>query len=376
MIEYSSGQDALAMVTPRSLFAYLESHGWQRMDSYGNTGYIYGLEEELQEILVPSSPLADYVHRVSDLLETLSTVEDRDSKSVLRDISLSDFDLVRVRFPDASLDGSVPVETGVTLFQESRNLLLAAACSTSRPQRAFRAGRNQEAGEYMKSVRFGQTEVGSFVVNLLSPVPPSLVGQSDLSTGLPSEPFPRRVILKLVSGLRSASEAVNRVNVGDDIGAFEQEVPQGVSANLCDAIANLLDHNNRTSLHISVNWSLVRQPLKEPSQTVFREVDTAILKEASRILRDRQERPNERLDGYVFSLARGPSDHRGRVTLKAVIDGSMSSVRVDFPPPDYSRITDAHNQRLVVSLEGDLRREGQRWVLDNPRDLEIDRDDD
>ena len=376
MIGYASGPNALSTVTPRSLFAYLESQGWRRMAPYGSTGYIYSLDEEIQELLVPSLPLSDYERRIGELLETLSTVEERDSSSILRDISLSDFDLVRVRVPEASADGSVSVAGGVTLFQESRNLLLAAACSTSRPQRAFRAGRNQEAGDYMNSVRFGQTEMGSFVVNLLSPVPPSLIGQADLNTGLPLEPFARRVILKLVSGLRSASEAVHHVNSGDDINAFEREVPQGVSANLCDAIANLLECNNRQGLYISVSWSLIRNPPEVPSQVVFKDSDMSILREASRILKDRQERPNERLDGYVYALARGPSEHRGRVTLKAVIDGAMSSVRVDFPPPDYSRITDAHNLRRVVSLEGDLRREGQRWVLDNPRDLEIYTDDD
>ena len=138
MIGYASGPNALSTVTPRSLFAYLESQGWRRMAPYGSTGYIYSLDEEIQELLVPSLPLSDYERRIGELLETLSTVEERDSSSILRDISLSDFDLVRVRVPEASADGSVSVAGGVTLFQESRNLLLAAACSTSRPQRAFR----------------------------------------------------------------------------------------------------------------------------------------------------------------------------------------------------------------------------------------------
>ena len=54
----------------------------------------------------------------------------------------------------------------------------------------------------------------------------------------------------------------------------------------------------------------------------------------------------------------------------------MGSVRVDFAPSDYSTIVEAHDQRKVVSLEGDLRREGQRWVLDNPRDLQVQTEDD
>ena len=325
---------------------------------------------------MPSSPLADYERRIGEILETLSGVEERDSRAILRDVSLAEFDLVRVRLPEATVNGSVPIATGVALFQESRNLLLAAACSAFRPQRAFRAGRNQEASNYMNTVRFGQTEMGSFVANLLSPVPPNLIGQAGLSPGFAPESFARRVTRKLVSGLRSAREVVTSVNRGDDISAFEQKVPQGVSANLCDAIANLLNYDNRQSLDVSVSWSLIREPPESRAQVVFKESDFFVLKEASRILKDRQERPNERVEGYVHALARGLRQNQGRVTLKAVVDGTMSSVRVDFAPSDYSRIAEAHHQRRVVSLEGDMRRDGQRWVLDNPRDLEVETDDD
>ena len=297
-------------------------------------------------------------------------------RAILRDVTLAEFDLVRVRLQDTSGDGSVPVDVGAGLFQESRNLLLAAACSASRPQRAFRAGRNQQAIKYMNAVRFGQTEIGSFVVNVLSPVPPNLVGQADLITGLPAEPFARKAVRSLVSGLRSAKEAIALVDHGDDITAFEQKVSLGVSANLCDAVANLLDYDNQQSLDVSVSWSLIRRPPESRSQVTFEESDVLVLREASRLLKERQERPNERIDGYVYALARGQAEHQGRVTLKAVVDGEMSSVRVDFAPPDYSRITEAHDHRRVVSLEGDLRRDGQRWVLDNPRDLEVDTHDD
>ncbi len=371
MVSYTNDSVSLSAVPILSLRAYLESQGWRSMEKFGGSGYVYGLDGSPEELLVPISPLADYARRVTDILETLSKVEERDDRAILRDLSLAYFDLVRVLMPEDSADGSVSVSSGVTAFQESRNLLLAAACSASRPQRVFRAGSHQEASEYMNSVRFGQTEMGSFVVNLLSPVPPRLVGQIHLATGVPTEPFPRRAVHKLVSGLRSSGEAVASVNAGGDIDAFEQRVSEGVSANLCDAVANLLDCANRQSVDISVSWSLIRRPSEGRAQVYFQASDSLILKEASRILKDRQERPNEHLDGYVYSLTRGAAQERGRVILKVVIDGVISSVRADFASEDYNLVTEAHSRRQVVSLEGDLRRYGQRWVLGNPRALVV-----
>ncbi len=376
MIRYASESLGLSSVTLRSLYFYLASQGWQKIEPFGESGLLFGLENQPQELLVPSRILSDYQRRIEEILQTLSEVEDRDSLAILRDVSMSEYDLIRVRLPEPAPSGSVRVSDGVSSFQESRNLLLAAACSVSRPQRAYRAGRIQEASDYMDTVRFGQTEMGSFVISLLSPVPPNLMGQADMSTGMPPEPFARRVTRKLVSGLRSAKSAVSLADHGEGISAFEQNVSQGVSANLCDAIANLLDVENRQSVDVSVSWSLVREPPEGRAQIAFNSSDMAVLKEASRILKGRQERTNERLDGYVYVLARGQTQISGRVTLKAIVDGAISSVRVDFAPSEYSRIVEAHDQRKVVSLEGDLRREGQRWVLDNPRDLQVQTDDD
>jgi hypothetical protein len=59
------------------------------------------------------------------------------------------------------------------------------------------------------------------------------------------------------------------------------------------------------------------------------------------------------------------------VTIKAAIDGRMSSIRADFGPDLYRQVADAHRDRLSVALEGDLQREGQRWRLVNPRDLGV-----
>lgn len=60
----------------------------------------------------------------------------------------------------------------------------------------------------------------------------------------------------------------------------------------------------------------------------------------------------------------------------APIDGLLTSVKVAFGPQDYGLVSQAHLKRQTVSLEGDLRREGSRWHLQNPRDLVLLADDD
>ena len=365
-------------VTPLGVHAYLAAHGWTRTGSYRfDRGGVYRRPDDRETVLVPASTrFADYPIRILQLAEVVGRTEDRRPSMVLADLSLATVDLIRVRLPKARDDYSLALNAGVDLLDGSRRLLLAAACSTVRPQRQFRAGRNERASAYLDSVRLGQTAPGSFIVNLQVPVSPALA-EAD-QNHLFEPPFERRANRTLVAGLRAVREATDLVNRGEgDIWAFDARVQNGVSANLCTAAAELIDIGG--GLEVSVSWALTRPPNEEHdeqrSTVLFQSPDALVLTEAARILSSRQERFDERIEGYVSALARDQSEPDGRATIKAVIDGALTSVRADFSPFEYSTITKAHANRSSVSLEGDLRREGQRWHLSNPRDLTVMDDD-
>ena len=360
-------------VIPRGVHAYLAAHGWTRTGPYRiDRGDVYGRSGDCEAVLVPASTrFADYPIRILQLAEIVGRTENRRPSAVLAELSLAAVDLIRVRLPRSYDDHSLALDTGVDLLSGSRKLLLAAACSAARPQRRFRAGRHERASTYIASVRLGQTEPGSFVVNLRVPVSPSLAEPDQ--THLFAPPFERRANRTLVAGLRAAREATDLVNRGDHIRAFDQRVPYGVSANLCTAVAELIDVGG--GLEVSVSWALTRPESEEHDEqrvtVTFQPPDAPVLREAAQILSDRQERVDERIEGCVSALARDQSEPEGRATIKAVVDGALTSVKADFSPSEYSRITKAHDNRWSVSLEGDLRREGHRWHLSNPRDLTV-----
>ena len=355
----------------RSVHAYLGANGWNREESLGgDTADIYVLaEDEREAAIVPASEhYGDYGTRIYQIAEQVGRVEGRQMLAVLMDLALAESDLVRVRLPNADDDNAVSLADGAAALDEAKGLLLAAACSADRPQRMYRAGRNRRAVDYLRKVRLGQTEPGSFVINILSPVPPSLQ-----NTLFSEEPFERRVARKLVSGLQASRRATDRVNRGAaGIGDFEERVDDGVSANLCRSVARLTEVGG--GLEVAVSWAMTRPDASEAPERVavrFRPPDAPVLDEAARVLAHRQERTDEEIQGYVSRLARDQTDPQGTATIKAFVDGRLTSVKAVFDPTDYSEITRAHDDRLSVSLEGDLRREGQRWRLRNPRQVTI-----
>lgn len=373
--------EALRAISPVALGAFARGEGWVRSEPYGNHSDVY-VATGLPEIILPRTDrLGDYASVVSRLIEIFSKVTDRDELSTYRDLSAADRDVVRVRAIGADDDGSVALENGVKIIAQAREMLLAAACSVRIPQPIYRAGANRDAIEYMGRVRLGQTEHGSFVVTLLAPVPPVIPSSQALldPTWAPfdDEPMERMVTRRLVEALE-ASRTAAEVALSGVAGAFESAVPRGVSANLCEAVASLIDQSD--GLDISVTWARTR-PTPEPHRkVVFSHSDAGILREAARNFRLEQPKPDVVLYGTVHKLKRDQNETEGVITLKAVVDDRIRSVTAVLDPVNYGVAVQAHDSKTGVIVTGDLHRAGQRWHLTNgnvrelPSDDELDED--
>lgn len=368
--------DALHAVAPNAIHAYLRAHGWRHVEAYGDKGDVYGLDDAPEIVAPASSDFGDYALRVGEIIDILGRVEDRAQLQVLRDLGAATTDLIRVRAPDAEEDGSIAIGAGVTFIEQSRDLLMAAACAARQPRATFRAGSVREAVDYLANVRMGQTERGSFIVTLLSPVPPAL-GPTDLFEGedprhaIAHAPFGRRVSHTLVGALMAVKEAVALTNRGGDIEVFRERIGRGVSANLCRAVSGLIEAGD--GVDVSLNWALTRPAHdgRTPPRISFAPGDAAVLGEAAVLLASRDSRSNERLEGFVTRLKREENTGPGRVTIKALVDGELRSVSMDLGPADYDEIASAYDGRCTVLVEGDLQSRGQRWTLVNPSGIEI-----
>ena len=87
-------------------------------------------------------------------------------------------------------------------------------------------GANKEAREYLRQMRLGQTEQGSFVVTLLSPVvPPPMQLTFDLGPEeLPEDDsIERRMTKHLAGALKAARKAIEGT-VGGESDAFAEVV--------------------------------------------------------------------------------------------------------------------------------------------------------
>jgi hypothetical protein len=355
--------EALRAISPAALAAFARGEGWVKTGTYGSHADVYAGQDRPEIILPRTDRLGDYASVVSRLLDVFAKTVERDELATYRDLIGADRDVVRVRSFGGEDDGSVPLDAGVKIVAQARDMLLAAACAAKAPQPLYRAGANKEASEYMRRVKLGQTEHGSFVVTLLAPVPPLLQPQLDPSwPSLDDEPMERIVTRRLMDALEASRTAAEMALSGDST-AFENAVASGVSANLCEAVAGLIEQSN--GLDIGITWARTR-PVPEAQRKVsFSQNDAEILNEAARMFRLRQPKPDQTLFGTVHKLKRDQDELEGVVTLKAMVEDRPQSVSAVLDQAAYSIAVQAHKSRTPVIITGDLERVGQRWQMTN-----------
>ena len=359
---------ALLEVSPGALSAYARTSGWTKSEEYGDHSDVYAADG-LPEIILPRHQrLGDYASVVWKLIRIFAKVAETDELGLYRDLVTADRDVVRVRTPEAKA-GSVSVGDGVTLMHAARDMVLAAACSLGKPRAVYRTGANRTATEYLKRVRLGQTEQGSYVVTLLGPVvPPAMQLEFDSKWPEEHDPIERGVTRRLFEGLVAAREATEKT-VRGDTDAFGKAVDRGVSANLCEALAGVMEPFK--AIDVTLSWARTRPARRARDVVRFADSDVPILREAARSFRSREPQPDVTLFGFVRMLKRDPEESDGTVTLRTYFEGTERSMRAVLRQSDYRRAIQAHDKRMLLVVKGDVERVGQRWHLLSPEIVDM-----
>jgi hypothetical protein len=289
---------------------------------------------------------------------------------VLEHLLLPPSDVLRFRevSPDAEA-GNLPFDHAVRMINGTRRLLLSVAHSVLVPQPYHPRLSRSEAEEFVNRCRLGQTERGSFILNVACPLEPQLP-----LPGMEAEPFARQVTKLLMQSLEALARAADTAQAD---GLLDPTRNPGLSANLCESLLLLRPSGDRSSLTVAAVWSRAFLPgPREPSrqvqlaQVVF-EVAEAL---APRLRTAPTPRPSRFL-GFVDVLSGQPSrdDLRpsGEVDF-TLFDDEQGEVRARgvLNADDYATAAAAHLVSGVVAFKATLRRLPRISRVDNITDFE------
>lgn len=363
-------EPVLEALSPIDVAAWLRARGFTPSRSHGKFGAVFlrERENEYTELILPTSAqVSDFARRMAELVDDLADAENRPSSEVLTDLTLAPFDVIRVRSPDADEYGSVLLNAGIDLHEEAQNLIASAASAAAsiEPRRSYRGRRHEEVSDYLNNIRLGQTQRGSFILNVLSRHDFTPVNHGKLDLG--DLPFGRRVTRKLASALSATEEALRQAVAGG-IDPLIAAYRKGVSSNFYSALATLAREGD--GIDVSLNWSPVSPEVTQPILRLRRD-DAPILMEAAKALSQQEDEPDIVLEGMVSQISEKTDRFGGLATIETIFNGAIRRVPFRFSEEDRATVIQALDEKRWLQVTGDLRRNGRALMLQHPRNIKL-----
>lgn len=344
---------------------YLQSRGWQRARSRREDVGIYRLDAG--EVLVPlDRSLADYAEAIATAAVRIGELEGRSPEAVLADLSCPRADRVRVgRTDEGSEEGTLGLQDGASLLAGTRRALLAAACSVERPDARFHPRMTLKSAEaFVDSCRLGQTERGSFVLTLLCPLDAPAAADAEA-------PFGRRAVERLLGSIGRAVALVRQGELGRILDGPE---PPVITANLCEALVEMMPSDQRGDLWLGATWSpLIKPPAVAPRVSVDRAL-FPVFEELSQRLRPPSAPRRDRFVARVVELRGEANDDgllEGEVALLMQVGEELIRARCALEPEGYQAAIDAHREQRYLSLRGVLKRRPKSSTIEEPADVQV-----
>jgi hypothetical protein len=373
-----SDREQLQSLDLVEIASYLQAKGWQRTDSGYERAVCWSFETkagEVLDVLVPTdATVGDFVLRMSELLQALEQVEQRSQMEILSDIQYARSDVVRLRqAEEENAVGGIPLVDGEKLIGEAVTLMTAAACAAIYPGRVMSAKQASQASEYLQHVKMGQTERGSFVLTIVSPLVPLITpGVHPLFDSV-DEPFPRKVTKTLAEALGATRMAITKVQSSGQFEIFEEAVGHGVSANFCEAISGLLAAAGQTGrIGVDVAWAPTlpsNVPELRPIEFAYEEV--SVLNRAARFLRELSPGEGVPIAGVVIRLAREQDAEDGTATILGVVGGAIRRIAVPLRAADYEMAIDAHRDKKGIRCLADIKQIGRKYEATNVAEFRL-----
>lgn len=352
-------------ITVGQLHAYLRSKQWHEDGEIRSVATIWHrLDDQDSEILVPRMSARDYLPRIWQALLTLASYEKRIVSEVAKDVRriLSDVVSVRIIHDDTS-DGTIPINDGVLLIAKAKELLSAAAQSVYAKRKQFTGALQREAKEYLDTLLLGQTEFGSYIVNVIAPTQP--VDDVNAHTA-EAVPLGQVVTLSLVSGLEALERACAIYEKGGDLKAFDAAVRSGASSNMCDALLGFSGEKHHREFEITVTGASVPMIESRPRKFTFDSHHVELLEKVSDYYKDDYVLRQRRVIGYITKLSRPKDETSGTIIIDSALGEIERKVRVVLAGDDYHMAILAHDKSKIVRVEGDVHVKSKSAQLLNP----------
>lgn len=301
-----------------------------------------------QELLLPTESAVDGERLLSLAATKLAEILNRPESTLIREAREYSDNAIAIRVVHEDVEeGTIPLEDGITLNKNAKELIIAAANAALERRPIFQGRPPAPVSTLVQSARLGQTAHGSYVVRVFCP---------EVELGDGSTSFALATTRTLVSALSGLRESVDMYRDSRNHRVFDEAMQRGVSANLCDAIAKMAGSNRERTVEVSLRARSSGDLIPPEEHTFsFLPEHQDVIREISEYFRQTYVLSNQIVVGAVERLDRRAEREDGSIKIAATLsNGVQRSVSVQLSPDEYRQAIHAHEAKMMVRVTGDV----------------------
>jgi hypothetical protein len=355
----------------------IKSRGWNLIDAAIKDGlYAFNHEQyKRRQLLFPIDDSAvDYTDCIETVLNKLIDIENISLRALISEISEMKDDAINFRIIDFRDENAfIPLNYAIKAINGAKDILLSAACSALKPQFYHPKMNRKEALELIDKSRFRHTEVGSFVIKVSAPVK-AMDLQTDVFTNIPFVRQATLIINKSISQLVTAIQTNKIEQLITDVKSEEKPL---LSSNICKALINFQEENDKTDLYLNFKWaSIIEKPLNIANTIKIQKDYYSRIEDIRKELKAQENNKEGTFIGTVEALAgdfNNTDKREGDVLLDLYAEGSESiRVRANLKAEWHHLAIEAYeNSGKFIQIKGNLLAGNQPRIMKDITSFEI-----
>ncbi len=285
---------------------------------------------------------------VSDALEQLSSIGDESIEQIYKKITVKDHDQVSLRAIASDVsEGSINFEDGLNLYTSTQNIFKDICKSLPKFEE-----KSKHIAAFFNNFNMGQTQIGSFVINLNSPL--YNANEKESMSGLESDSsLGRKINTQLFRKLESISNILNENSTESKYTA--ELLTLGISKNTSESIIKLFGNKSHRDIDFSVNWSEKEDiPATFNKKIVLHSSNAEKLRKYNSALEHKKNDKSVALTGQIESLSREYKNDIGKAKLRTKFKNKDVSISFSIADELYTKVANAHAKKYPVTVNGEV----------------------
>lgn len=381
--------DMTLKLNPLAVTKYLSETNWELYPIKRNDIKIFQYKKEdlFEQVTIPlDKKLRDYKNAMYDSVCKIAYVEKKSVEQLMLYLLNPNTDILKIRLDKKEVEsGNIMFDDAIQLFDNAKKLIAATALDVINPKKIHYGRINEPVRNFLSQCRFGQTEIGSYVVSVICPFVdfPKTEGYKKLNAFFDEEQYAysltREVINRLMTNVATIKQKIDDGNL-ESLANYDSPI----SSNFYEALSGLSMDTEDTTVEFMAEWSptvksnqckynriLITNDYYEPIRTIISKiteytnerietVDKIKRLEVAPISDSREYGTIERTEivGKIIELKAAPvidSREYGTIVIYVGDNARVKSVTVKLDREDYDKAVAAHQHGKAVKVVGDLK---------------------